>query len=81
MKPERVTITDHAVIRYLERALDIRIDDVRAKLAAHVRGPMATGATTYFDGAFTYVFDGYVLVTIYEGRSRSSGPGRANSQS
>lgn len=48
MKPiskEPVRVTDHAVIRYLERAMGLNIEIVRDHIASLCAGPAAYGAT------------------------------------
>ena len=42
---EPVRVTDHAVLRYMERAMGLNIEIVRDHIAAICAGPAAFGAT------------------------------------
>ncbi|QBF31519.1 hypothetical protein [Thalassococcus sp. S3] len=65
MKPSRFRITDHAVIRYLERVEGMDLDAVRAKISAAVAlaedHPAACGVVS--DG-FTYKLKGDAVTTV-----------------
>lgn len=43
-KPEPIRVSDHAVLRYLERVMDFNIDMVRKHIADTCAGPAAIGA-------------------------------------
>ncbi len=62
-KHPRIAVTDHAVIRYMERVLGLDIEPVRAAIA-DVAGPaVRTGATAIITDGFRYVVrDGAVAM-------------------
>lgn len=43
-KREPIRVSDHAILRYLERAMDFNIDIVRKHIADTCAGPAAMGA-------------------------------------
>ena len=74
MKRPAVTVTDHALIRYLERVAEFDLDAVRSLIAQRVKPAIAAGASGItIDGA-TYVLDGAIVVSIVPGR-RAVKPG------
>ena len=63
-------VSDHAVLRYLERVGGFEIDTLRAEIARRVGKLYAPGATNVIIEGFRYVVeqgdDGPVVVTIFE---------------
>lgn len=52
MKKRPVKVSDHAVLRYLERVAGFNIEGLRASIAAHVR-------TSAPEGTASIVIDGF----------------------
>lgn len=73
-----LTVTDHAVLRYMQRQLGVDVEAIREDLASHFDSPHskrllefaadARCKITVGDG-FTYCFDGGVMTTCYPKRS------------
>jgi hypothetical protein len=53
----RIIVSDHAVLRYLERIIGLDLDQIRAKLASEIAAAAATGARTVTTQGTTYVFE------------------------
>ena len=68
MKKTRTEVSDHAIIRYLERVHGYDIDALRANIAARVDEAACAGAVAVVIDGFRYVFQdgdrGPVLTTI-----------------
>lgn len=59
-----VKVSDHALVRWLERAHDIDMDDFRSRLAA-IAEPYAAARVKHAEiGGLWFVFEGALLVTI-----------------
>lgn len=56
MKPT-VIITDHAVLRYLERVLELDVDELRARLAKEIEAAAKIGAKSLTTAGATFVFE------------------------
>jgi hypothetical protein len=63
--PPRPSVSDHAVVRYMERVMGLDIDAVRARIAAETEAAVALGACGLKKDGFTYRLDGEVVVTVY----------------
>jgi len=60
----KVRISDHALVRWLERAHDIDMEDFRSKLAVLAQ-PFFDARLKHAEiGGFWFVFDGGGLVTV-----------------
>lgn len=60
-----VPVTDHAVLRYLERFCDIDVEGFRQAIAAGCAGGIETGAPCVrFDGARFIIKRGWVVTTL-----------------
>jgi hypothetical protein len=60
----KVRISDHALVRWLERVHDIDMNDFRTKLAA-IAQPFHDAKLKHAEvGGLWFVFDGGVLVTV-----------------
>jgi hypothetical protein len=57
-------VTDHAVIRYLERVLGLDVDGLRDKIAEDIRPALRTGASAITKQGFKYMIVDGALVTI-----------------
>ena len=63
-KPVVAEITDHAVVRYLERVKGMNIEKVRADLRALVSGPAHAGATSVKKDGWVYLIRNMTLITV-----------------
>jgi hypothetical protein len=64
----KIKVTDHALIRYIERVKGINLDDVRAEIARQAKPAIKAGAASYFDGECTWHLQGAVVVTVVDAR-------------
>jgi hypothetical protein len=69
---ERI-VSDHALIRWLERAHGMDMQSFRRQLADRVRGAAQAGATSIVIDGFTFVLKDGVLVTVVPGKKISGG--------
>ena len=69
MTPPVVTVSDHALVRYLERAKRHDFSTVRAEMAEAVRAAVALGAPKISAKGVTFILDGAHVVTILPGAS------------
>lgn len=53
----RIIVSDHAVLRYLERIVGLDLEQIRAKLASEIAAAAATGARTVTSAGTTFVFE------------------------
>ena len=76
MKRPRTEVTDHAIIRYLERVQGFDIEALRANIAARVDEAACAGALAVTIDGFRYMFQngerGPVLTTILLARMETS---------
>jgi len=56
-------VTDHALVRYLDRVLGWDVESIRAEIAAHAEPFVAARARTAQIGAWWLVLDGKTVVT------------------
>jgi hypothetical protein len=61
-------ITDHAVVRYLERVKGVDIEATRAEIAAIVRRGVDLGAQSVILDGMRYRLEGPHVVTVVEKR-------------
>jgi hypothetical protein len=61
---KEVIVTDHALVRYLERVLEIDVERIRADIAAECSSAVNVGAKRLRRGPLVYRFDGAKLITI-----------------
>lgn len=65
MKTPPITVTDHAVLRYLERVLQIDIEAHRAEIARNVAlAEEFEGASAVLKNGFRYRLRGGAVVTV-----------------
>lgn len=62
MKTPRVT--DHAILRYLERAKGVDVEAVRRHIEEICAGPMVAGATSVRAEGVKFCFAGAAVVTV-----------------
>lgn len=76
MKPTHAipAITDHAVVRYLERVKGIDIEATRSEIAEIVRRGVGLGAQSVILDGMRYRLDGHHVVTVVEKRVGSALP-------
>ena len=63
------SITDHAVLRWLERVYEIDVEQIRAMIRDEVRPYVKAGASKARIGNLEYRFEGPSLVTIIARRA------------
>ena len=64
MKHYPFTITDHAVVRYLERVMGVDIDALRAEIAAKAQLGLEMEASAVKVDGFSYRIEGRHIVTV-----------------
>ena len=60
----QVSVSDHALVRWLERVQDIDVSAYRASIADIVRNAMEEGATSIQVDGFLYLFDPHTSTVI-----------------
>ncbi|TDE40947.1 hypothetical protein [Antarcticimicrobium sediminis] len=81
MKKPRHHITDHAVVRYLERVKGVDIDALRSQIGRKVDLAIEMGANGAVSGGFVYRIEAGRVVTVVQhsqperktGRSKFTG--------
>lgn len=80
----KVTVTDHALIRYLERVLEIDVEALRRKLADEVMPGAVSGAKSYRAAGAVFVMERdasrrhVTVVTVVTNDMREGMKGRAH---
>lgn len=77
----QVHISDHALLRYLERILEIDIDAIRARLSHEIKTAAMLGAKKYTSAGATFVLEktqagDITVVTVMTEKMRSSSHGQ-----
>lgn len=67
MKPPVITVTDHALMRYLERVMGYDLQPIRARIAEAVRTGTEAGAKCVSAEGVTFHLDGFKVITITPG--------------
>ena len=66
----KVLVTDHALVRYLERVYEVDLDKVRCAIADVVREPAKVGAARVVRDGVTYALSkdkgAMVVTTVYK---------------
>ncbi|SMH42243.1 hypothetical protein [Mesorhizobium australicum] len=70
-----VTVTDHAILRWLEREHDIDVEAIREHLAGLAANGARLGAAGVKIGKVKLVLRGSVVITAYKGIWPSRGGG------
>lgn len=63
--PQNTGVTDHGLLRWLERVQGIDIEGLRTILAAEVRDAVRSGARSMHKDGFIYHFLNGALVTVH----------------
>jgi hypothetical protein len=79
-KPEPVRVTDHAVLRYLERAMGLNIDMVRKHIADICAGPAAIGAICVRTESLRFEITNNTVITVRPDSLIPGGTTRARNQ-
>jgi hypothetical protein len=67
-------VTDHALVRYLERVMGLDMTDVRDEIAACVADGVSTGATAVIRRGFSYTLSGNRVTTVKPRHHASTNP-------
>lgn len=65
----RPNVTDHAVVRYMERVMGVDVEAVRDLIASEVETAVALGACGLKKDGFTFRLEGENVVTVYRTHS------------
>lgn len=63
-KPDPVRVSDHAVLRYMERAMGLDIETVRQHIADTCAGAAAVGAVCVRSEGFRFEISGNAVITV-----------------
>lgn len=75
MTRKPVNVTDHAVLRYLERVLGFKIEKVRAHIGAKTQDAHRAGASAVIHGGFSYkIVNGHVVTVAPAKSTKRDGP-------
>jgi len=61
----RCEISDHALLRYIERVLGYDVEGLRAEIQRQVRPAVEVGASSIRADGFVYRIQGDIVVTVY----------------
>ena len=64
MKKPLYHVTDHAIVRYLERAEGMDIETLRRRIGQTVQTGIEQGANGVVSGGYVYRIEGVAVVTI-----------------
>lgn len=64
-------VTDHALLRWMERIRGMNLDMMRAEIALTCADALQAGATSLITPEGTFVFDGGKIVTVLEPGNRA----------
>lgn len=73
-----ITISDHAVVRYLERGLGFHVETVRWAIEHVCREAVEAGASSIRVGGLTYMIQGETVTTIIDAPRRNQKAGGAS---
>ncbi len=76
MKKPRVQVTDHAVLRYLERGLQMDIEAIRCEIGHRVERGVDRGASAVCVDGLRYRLVDDVVVTVVPVNRPARGKGR-----
>lgn len=76
--PPKVIVSEHAILRYVERILGLDLVQLKAKLERQVRAAAQAGASSFTEDGATFVFEttpaGEIcLVTVLTDKMRRGG--------
>lgn len=75
MTKARPIVTDHAMIRYLERVVGVDVDQHRRALEERVAQAVELGASALIGDGLRYVISGNRIVTVRPARPLAEKPG------
>jgi hypothetical protein len=75
---KQLVISDHALMRYMERVLGLDLEPYRDDIRGKISSACHAGASRVSTGGFTYQLRSGVLTTITEGASPQSSVMRAS---
>lgn len=64
MTPRRPYVSDHAMLRYLERVIGIDVDAHRSEVERRVATAVEMGACALVSGGMRYALDDFRVVTV-----------------
>lgn len=64
MKKSRYHVTDHAVVRYLERVIGLPVDELRREIGRRCEHGIEAGATGVVSEGFVYRIEEGRVVTV-----------------
>ncbi|MET4128378.1 hypothetical protein [Roseovarius sp. MBR-6] len=76
MKKPRHPVTDHAVLRYLERVEGVDIEAIRCRIGHLADRAIEMGANGVVSGGFVYRIDGGHVVTVLRQSRAERGKGK-----
>lgn len=62
---ERLPVSDHAVLRYLQRVAGVDIDAIRSRIHDHTHQALASGASGIVSNGITYKFARGKVVSVW----------------
>lgn len=71
MKKRLLQVSDHALVRYMERVLGHDLDVLRDEIAERVEAGAELGAEAVIIDGFRYALQGKCVVTIYSATAPS----------
>lgn len=72
MSRNKQIVTDHALVRYIERVLGVNLQEVRrAILTDSIKAAVKGGAASVTIDGFTYIIENGRITTIIKGRQRN----------
>lgn len=77
MEKDPFRVTDHCVLRYLERAMGLNIEIVRQHIEGICKGPAAVGAVSVRSEGVRFEIRNNTVLTVAPDRSNPSNTGRA----
>lgn len=66
--PKRIPVTDHAVLRWLERHAHVDVEGIRRQIYEEAREALSAGASTLTINGTEYRMTGGVVVTLIDVR-------------
>lgn len=78
MKKPRVTVSDHAVLRYLDRVLGVDVEHLRRQIGQRVAHAAHQGACGIIIDGYSYKIENETVTTVLRAhrRERHLGPKR-----
>lgn len=62
---KRNPVTDHAVLRYLERVAGVDVEAIRDRIHRDIKEPLAAGASGVISNGIAYRFKNGKLVSVW----------------